>query len=83
MPNLVATKTTSGLAGAEDLVLNAGELQHFMGEGNFARRDAWRVLAARIVCGAGAGQDARAVRRWDGRADVATLFELQHELQVM
>ena len=36
MPNLVATKTTGGgMAGAEELIRHAGELQHFMGEGNF------------------------------------------------
>jgi dihydrodipicolinate synthase/N-acetylneuraminate lyase len=36
VPNLVATKTTGGgIAGAEELILHAGELQHFMGEGNF------------------------------------------------
>jgi len=36
VPNLVATKTTGGgMAGAEDLIRHAGELQHFMGEGNF------------------------------------------------
>lgn len=37
VPNLVATKTTGGgLPGAEELVRNAPELMHFMGEGNFA-----------------------------------------------
>ncbi len=36
VPNLVATKTTGGgMAAAEDLIRNAGELQHFMGEANF------------------------------------------------
>lgn len=36
VPNLVATKTTSGgLAGADDLMRHAAELQHFMGEANF------------------------------------------------
>ena len=36
VPNLVATKTTGGgMAGAEELIRHAGELQHFMGEGNF------------------------------------------------
>ena len=36
VPNLVATKTTGGgMAAAEDLIRHAGELQHFMGEGNF------------------------------------------------
>ena len=36
VPNLVATKTTGGgMAGAEELMRHAGELQHFMGEGNF------------------------------------------------
>ena len=36
VPNLVATKTTGGgMAAAEELIRNAGELQHFMGEGNF------------------------------------------------
>jgi dihydrodipicolinate synthase/N-acetylneuraminate lyase len=36
VPNLVATKTTGGgLAEAEELLTHSGELQHFMGEGNF------------------------------------------------
>jgi len=36
VPNLVATKTTGGgMAAAEELMRHAGELQHFMGEGNF------------------------------------------------
>jgi dihydrodipicolinate synthase/N-acetylneuraminate lyase len=36
IPNLVATKTTSGgLPGAADLMFHAAELQHFMGEVNF------------------------------------------------
>jgi dihydrodipicolinate synthase/N-acetylneuraminate lyase len=36
IPNLVATKTTGGgMAAAEELVREAGELQHFMGEANF------------------------------------------------
>ena len=36
VPNLVATKTTGGgIAAAEELIRHAGELQHFMGEGNF------------------------------------------------
>lgn len=36
VPNLVATKTTGGgIAAAEELLRHAGELQHFMGEGNF------------------------------------------------
>ncbi len=36
VPNLVATKTTGGgIVAAEELLRHAGELQHFMGEGNF------------------------------------------------
>ena len=36
VPNLVATKTTGGgIAAAEELLDHSGELQHFMGEGNF------------------------------------------------
>ena len=36
VPNFVATKTTGGgMAAAEELIRHAGELQHFMGEGNF------------------------------------------------
>jgi dihydrodipicolinate synthase/N-acetylneuraminate lyase len=36
VPNLVATKTTGGgMAAAEELIRYSGELQHFMGEGNF------------------------------------------------
>ena len=37
VPNLVATKTTSGgVSVATDLVRHAGELEHYLGEGNFA-----------------------------------------------
>ncbi len=36
IPNLVATKTTGGgMPAAEELVREAGDLQHFMGEANF------------------------------------------------
>ena len=84
IPNLVATKTTSGgLAGAEALLRHSPELQHFMGEGNFphgAMLGECSLLAsyaelspAKTNALFAAGRD----------RDVETLFRLQHELQAM
>jgi dihydrodipicolinate synthase/N-acetylneuraminate lyase len=84
VPNLVATKTTGGgLEGAEDLMLRAPELQHFMGEANFPHGSAYgecSLLASYAELSASmtwrlfeAGRD----------HDEAALYELQHAFQAM
>jgi len=76
--NLVATKTTSGgIDSAEDLVRGAGDLQHFLGEVNFAHGS----MAGECSLLASYGELAPA-RTWDyftaaQRHDVRRVFELQ------
>jgi dihydrodipicolinate synthase/N-acetylneuraminate lyase len=84
VPNLVATKTTGGgLAGAEDLLLNAGELQHFMGEGNFPHGAMFGECSLLASYAELAPTKTRALFEAGRARDVATLFELSHEVQRM
>jgi dihydrodipicolinate synthase/N-acetylneuraminate lyase len=82
VPNLVATKTTSGgIDSGEDLVRNAGELQHFMGEGNFAHGSMFGECSLLSSYG-----ELTPSRTWEyfeagQRREVARLFELQTEFQ--
>jgi dihydrodipicolinate synthase/N-acetylneuraminate lyase len=82
VPNLVATKTTSGgLDSGEDLVRVAGELQHFMGEGNFAHGSMFGECSLLSSYG-----ELTPRRTWEyfeagRRRDVDRLFELQTEFQ--
>jgi dihydrodipicolinate synthase/N-acetylneuraminate lyase len=84
VPNLVATKTTGGgLAGAEDLVLNAGELQHFMGEGNFPHGSMFGECSLLASYAELAPAKTRALFEAGRTRDVADLFERSHEVQRM
>lgn len=82
VPNLVATKTTSGgLDSGEDLVRSAGELQHFMGEGNFAHGSMFGECSLLSSYG-----ELTPSRTWEyfeagQRRDVERLFQLQTEFQ--
>lgn len=82
VPNLVATKTTSGgLPTGEDLVLNAGELQHFMGEDNFPHGAMFGECSLLSSYG-----ELTPVRTWQlfeaaRTREVAPLFELQTDFQ--
>jgi dihydrodipicolinate synthase/N-acetylneuraminate lyase len=84
VPNLVATKTTGGgLEIGAELVREAGDLQHFLGEGNFPHGSMFGECSLLSSYG-----DLNAERTWRlfeaGRdRDVATLFELQHEFHAM
>ena len=82
VPNLVATKTTGGgLDSGEDLVRTAGELQHFMGEGNFAHGSMFGECSLLSSYG-----ELTPERTWEyfgagRRRDVGRLFQLQTEFQ--
>ena len=82
VPNLVATKTTAGgLAGAEELVTNAPELMHFMGEGNFPHGCMFGEVGLLSSYGEVAPGKSRQLFEAGVRRDVATLFDLQTQFQ--
>ena len=85
--NLVATKTTGGgLAAAEELMTNAGELQHFMGEGNFPHGAMFGECSLLASYAELSPHKTRALfeagRARDVRLD-AEIIRLQHEFQAM
>jgi dihydrodipicolinate synthase/N-acetylneuraminate lyase len=82
VPNLVATKTTSGgLPLAADLMRNASELQHFMGEGNFPHGCMYGECS--LLASYGELAPARTWALFDAgrKRQVEQLFSLQHEFQ--
>lgn len=82
VPNLVATKTTSGgLPLAADLMRNASELQHFMGEGNFPHGCMYGECS--LLASYGELAPARTSALFDAgrKRNVEDLFRLQHEFQ--
>ena len=83
VPNLVATKTTGGgMAGAEELIRHAGELQHFMGEGNFPHGSMFgECVAPRVVCGARRRAMTFALFEAGRTRDAGELMRLQHAFQ--
>lgn len=84
VPNLVATKTTGGgLAAAEELIANAGELQHFMGEGNFPHGSMFGECSLLASYAELSPHKTRALFEAGRTRDVGTLFTLQHEFQRM
>jgi len=84
VPNLVATKTTGGgLAAAEELIRNAGELQHFMGEGNFPHGSMFGECSLLASYAELSPHKTRALFEAGRTRDVERLFTLQHEFQVM
>ena len=82
VPNLVATKTTSGgIDSGEDLVRSAGALQHFLGEVNFAHGSMFGECSLLASYG-----ELAPARTWEyfeagRRRDVGRLFELQTDFQ--
>ncbi len=84
VPNLVATKTTGGgMAGAEDLLRHAGELQHFMGEGNFPHGSMFGECS--LLASYAELSPRRTFELFEaGRTrDAGTLMQLQHAFQTM
>ncbi len=83
-PNLVATKTTGGgIAAAQELLSNAGELQHFMGEGNFPHGAMFGECSLLASYAELSPHMTRALFEAGRTRDVATLFTLQHAFQRM
>ncbi len=84
VPNLVATKTTGGgLAAAEELIRNAGELQHFMGEGNFPHGSMFGECSLLASYAELSPHKTRALFDAGRTRDVERLFTLQHEFGAM
>jgi dihydrodipicolinate synthase/N-acetylneuraminate lyase len=84
VPNLVATKTTGGgMAAAEELLANSGELQHFMGEGNFPHGAMFGECSLLASYAELSPHKTRALFEAGRARDVGTLFTLQHEFAVM
>jgi dihydrodipicolinate synthase/N-acetylneuraminate lyase len=82
VPNLVATKTTSGgLPLAADLMRNASELQHFMGEGNFPHGSMYGECS--LLASYAELSSPRTWALFDAgrKRQVEDLFRLQHEFQ--
>lgn len=76
----MATKTTmGGLAGAEELVRNAPELMHFMGEGNFPNGSMFGQVGLLSSFAEVAPHRSRELFEAGVKRDVATLFRLQAE----
>ncbi len=78
VPNLVATKNTAGgLPVADDLLRNAAELMHFMGEGNFAHGA--MLGSVGLLATMGELTPKRCAEYFDAgtRRDVELLFRLQ------
>jgi len=87
VPNLVATKNTGGgrpwLPAAADLMKNAPELQHFMGEGNFPHGCMFGECSLLASYGELSPERTGELFEAGRRRDVAALFRLQHEFEVM
>jgi dihydrodipicolinate synthase/N-acetylneuraminate lyase len=84
VPNLVATKTTGGgLAEAEELLTHSGELQHFMGEGNFPLGSMFGECSLLASYAELSPHKTRELFEAGRTRDVANLFRLQAEFQRM
>jgi dihydrodipicolinate synthase/N-acetylneuraminate lyase len=84
VPNLVATKTTGGgLPLAEELIREAGELQHFMGEGNFAHGAMYGECSLLASYGELAPRRTREYFEAGRTRDGAELIRQQHDFQRM
>jgi dihydrodipicolinate synthase/N-acetylneuraminate lyase len=82
IPNLVATKNTAGgLPGAADLLRNAPELMHFMGEGNFPHGSMLGSVGLLATMGEVTPVRCREYLEAGQRRDVETLFTMQHQFQ--
>jgi dihydrodipicolinate synthase/N-acetylneuraminate lyase len=84
VPNLVATKTTGGgLPLAEELIREAGQLQHFMGEGNFAHGAMYGECSLLASYGELAPARTKAYFEAGRMRDEAALVRHQHDFQRM
>lgn len=84
IPNLVATKTTSGgLSLAADLMRNAPELQHFMGEGNFPHGCMYGECSLLASYAELTPERTRQLFKAGREGRVEELFRLQHDFQAM
>jgi dihydrodipicolinate synthase/N-acetylneuraminate lyase len=84
VPNLVATKTTSGgLPGAADLMRHASELQHFLGERNFPHGCMFGECSLLSSFGPMTPHKAWELFEAGRTRQVEKLFRLQHDFQTM
>ncbi len=84
VPNLVATKTTGGgMAAAEELMRNAGELQHFMGEGNFPHGSMFGECSLLASYAELSPRMTKALFEAGRTRDAGELMRLQHAFQTM
>ncbi|MBA2315693.1 MAG: dihydrodipicolinate synthase family protein [Chloroflexi bacterium] len=82
IPNLVATKTTGGgMAAAEELVRDAGDLQHFMGEGNFPHGSMFGECSLLASYAELSPRMTNALFEAGQTRDAAELMRLQHAFQ--
>lgn len=84
VPNLVATKTTGGgIAAAEELIAHAGELQHFMGEGNFPHGSMFGECSLLASYAELSPRMTLALFEAGRSRDAGELMRLQHAFQAM
>ena len=84
VPNLVATKTTGGgIAAAEELIHYSGELQHFMGEGNFPHGSMFGECSLLASYAELSPRMTRALFEAGRNRDAGELMRLQHAFQAM
>ena len=84
VPNLVATKTTGGgIAAAEELIRDSGELQHFMGEGNFPHGSMFGECSLLASYAELSPRMTRALFEAGRTRDTGELMRLQHAFQAM
>lgn len=84
VPNLVATKTTSGgLSGAADLMQHASELQHFMGEANFPHGCMFGECSLLSSYWPMAPAKTRELFEAGRTRQIERLFQLQHDFHVV
>ncbi len=84
VPNLVATKTTGGgIAAAEELIRHAGELQHFMGEGNFPHGSMFGECSLLASYAELSPRMTNALFAAGRDRDAGELMRLQHAFQAM
>ncbi len=84
VPNLVATKTTSGgLEGAEDLMRHSAELMHFMSEGNFPHGSMYGSVGLLSSYGELVPKMSFEFFEAGQRQDVETLFKMQHQFETL
>ena len=79
IPNLVATKNTGGgMARAAELVSKAGELQHFLGEGNYAHGRMYGECSILASFGPTTPHKVKALFKAGNDGDFEALLRLQH-----